>query len=206
MAENGYTWEAIKVHTEDGFILTTFRVTGSVEAGLFTPTRPPVLIMHGDDSDGPNWMTCYSGKPMHLLLADAGYDVYIGSNRGTKYCQEHETLTVDDPEFWKWSWAEMGLYDDVANIKMMKEKSGADKVFYLGWSQGNIQMFYALAHREEEFFADSLHKFVAMAPCTIASQGGPESYYDETLFSISSVGVYDLYGPNWDSKHKVICD
>ena len=44
------------------------------------------------------------------------------------------SLKVDDPEFWAWSWAEMGIYDDVANIKAMKEKSGAEKVFYLGWS------------------------------------------------------------------------
>ena len=40
---------------------------------------------------------------------------------------------MDQPEFWDWSWAEMGIYDDVANIKMIKEKSGAEKVFYVGF-------------------------------------------------------------------------
>ena len=44
MAYYGYTWEAEKVHTDDGFILTTFHVTGSVEGGPFTPTQGPVLI------------------------------------------------------------------------------------------------------------------------------------------------------------------
>ena len=44
------------------------------------------------------------------------------------------SLKVEQKEFWEWSWAEMGIYDDVANIKMMKERSGAEKVFYLGWS------------------------------------------------------------------------
>jgi hypothetical protein len=29
-------------------------------------------------------------------------------------------LTVDDPEYWDFSWAEMGLYDDVDNIKAIK--------------------------------------------------------------------------------------
>jgi len=129
-----YTWEAIKVTTEDGFILTTFHVTGNQD-GLFKPTMPPVIIQHGDYDDGAGWLNGYAtGLPMHLQLAEAGYDVYIGNNRGTEYCQEHVSLKVEQKEFWEWSWAEMGIYDDVANIKMMKERSGAEKVFYLGWS------------------------------------------------------------------------
>lgn len=43
MSSYGYTWEAVKVTTEDGYILTTFHVTGNAE-GPFTPSRPPVLI------------------------------------------------------------------------------------------------------------------------------------------------------------------
>jgi len=72
----------------------------------------------------------------------------------------------------------MGIYDDVANIKTIKELSGAEKVFYLGYSQGTVQMFYALAHREEEFFKDSLHKFVALAPCTICPESAYYSYWE----------------------------
>ena len=201
-----YSWEPVKVTTEDGYILTTFHVTGNSD-GPFTPTMPPVLIMHGDSSDGANWLNGYSyGLPMHLQLAEAGYDVWIGNNRGTEYCQKHETLTVNQPEFWEWSWAEMGIYDDVANIKAMKEQSGAEKVFYLGWSQGTVQMFYALAHREEEFFVDNLYKFVAFAPCTICPKDGPESYWDDTLYAFPSIGVYDLYGPHWKRDHAKVCD
>ena len=81
----GYTWEAIKVTTEDGHILTTFHVTGNSD-GLFTPTRPPVLLQHGDYSDATIMMEGTGNKkPIHLLIADAGYDVYIGNNRGTEY-------------------------------------------------------------------------------------------------------------------------
>ena len=168
MKKYKYTWDPVKVTTDDGHILTTFHVTGNKD-GLFTPTKDPVLIQHGDFDDGAGWMSNYNGLPMHLMLAEEGYDVWIGNNRGTDYSQEHVSLTTMDPEFWAFSWAEMGIYDDVANIKKMKEVSGADKVFYIGYSQGTIQMFYALAHKnlEEEFFADSLHKFVAFAPCTV---------------------------------------
>ena len=70
-----------------------------------------------------------------MLLADAGYDVWLGNNRGTRYSWDHETLdSSTDKEYWDWTWADMGMYDDIASIKMVKEASGEDKIFYLGYS------------------------------------------------------------------------
>ena len=101
-----------------------------------------------------------------MLLVDAGYDIWIGNNRGTMYSWDHETLSSkDDDEYWMWTWADMGLYDDPANIKMIKEQTGVEKVFYLSYSQGTAQMFYGLAHMESEFHADNIYKVVQLAPC-----------------------------------------
>lgn len=101
----------------------------------------------------------------------------------------------------------MGIYDDVANIKAIKAHSGAEKVFYLGMSQGTLQFFYALAKLDEEFFANNVHKFVALAPCTMYNTGGaPESYYAEPMMRFPEVGVYSLYGPNWASDRVKVCD
>jgi len=61
--------------------------------------------------------------------------VWIGNNRGTDYSQEHVTLSAkDDNDYWMYTWADMGLYDDTANITMIKEKNGVEKVFYIGYS------------------------------------------------------------------------
>jgi len=87
----------------------------------------------------------------------------------------------------------MGIYDDVANIKKIKELSGAEKIFYIGYSQGAQQMLYALAKEEEEL-SKHLHKFVAFALCTVDEKQGPESYWEEVLYSLPSIGVHDLYG------------
>ena len=54
----------------------------------------------------------------------------------------------------------MGRYDDVANIRKVKELAGVDKVFYIGYSQGTMQMFYSLAYLESEVYVDSLYKAV----------------------------------------------
>ena len=108
------------------------------------------------------------------MLVDEGYDIWIGNNRGTMYSWDHETIdsAVDD-DYWMWTWAEMGLYDDTANITMIKKQTGLDKIFYLGYSQGTIQMFYGLSHLESEFHAHNLHKVVQLAPCFIANVGIP---------------------------------
>lgn len=42
----------------------------------------------------------------------------------------------------------MGRYDDVSNIKFIKERTGK-KVSYVGVSQGTVQMFYGLATLEK---------------------------------------------------------
>lgn len=111
---------------------------------------------------------------MQLKLAEAGYDVYLGNNRGTWYSQKHTTYdsTTDQEQYWDYTWADMGLYDDTANISAIKELTQADKIFYLGYSQGTIQMLYGLAHLEEEFHSKNVHKVVLLAPCFEASTGG----------------------------------
>lgn len=156
------------MHTEDHYILSTFHILGKrgEERVAKSESKGTVLCQHGDLEDGADWMAAFTGIPFHLLLVDAGYDIWIGNNRGTMYSWDHETLSSkDDNEYWMWTWADMGLYDDIANIKMIKEQAGVEKIFYLGYSQGTAQMFYGLAHMESEFHADNLYRVVQLAPC-----------------------------------------
>ena len=126
----GYTWDAHKVKTEDGFILTTFHITGKKGHVIVTDTtRAPIILMHGLSCDAESWVRVDSDTPpvedvagpLPLRLFDDGFDVWMASNRGTKYCQEHETLDISSAEYWDFSWVEMGKYDDISNIKYVKE-------------------------------------------------------------------------------------
>ncbi len=136
----GYDWEAVDVNTEDGYTLTTFHILGKKGEKRPKSHKASVLVQHGAYMEGStffNYVEWGEGKSYILNLVDEGYDIWIGNNRGTMYSQGHETLSAaEDTEYWEFSWAEMGLYDDVANIKMIKEQADVDKIFYMGYSQG----------------------------------------------------------------------
>ena len=101
----GYTWEAYEVTTEDDYILTTFRITGKVGESAFSPTKGAVLIQHGYKMDAAFWMKNYTTKPMPLILADNGYDVWMGNNRGTEYSRgNRKGLNITQKAFWEWDW------------------------------------------------------------------------------------------------------
>ena len=109
-----------------------------------------------------------------LQLVDEGYDIWMTNNRGTQYSLGHTSLdATKDESYWEFSWAQMGLYDDKSNIALAKEKSGRDKVIYLGWSQGTTQILYGLAKEKQTggtFFEENLIKAVLFTPCVLTNQ------------------------------------
>ena len=60
----GVTWEPVKIHTDAGYTMTAFHVTGSVNQGPYEITRPAVVMQHGMGGNSDNWtMTVNGTKP-----------------------------------------------------------------------------------------------------------------------------------------------
>ena len=51
----------------------------------------------------------------------------------------------------------MALYDLTAEIDLILNVTNATQVNYIGYSQGALQMLYALVMLEEDYFADKLN-------------------------------------------------
>ena len=63
-----------------------------------------------------------------FVLADCGYDVWMGNSRGTTYSNEHQTLSNMDPRFWQYSFQQMGEYDLPTSIDFVLEKTNQSKL------------------------------------------------------------------------------
>lgn len=67
--------------------------------------------------DGGTWFFNDAALDLSLELVDRGYDIWITNSRGTVFSNTHMKYTVDDAEFWDFSFHEMGQYDVPANLK-----------------------------------------------------------------------------------------
>lgn len=95
---------------------------------------PPILLL-----------LAYTG----MILADAGFDVFMLNVRGTRYSQKHVNLTIDDRDFWKYTFDfndhsvenqlfrvdDMAKFDAPAAIDRVLSLNGAQSLYYIGHSQ-----------------------------------------------------------------------
>lgn len=60
----------------------------------------------------------------------------------------------------------MGDFDAPAMIDFVLDQTNLTKISYIGHSQGNTQLFYALSSDKQKEFTEKLNLFVALAPLT----------------------------------------
>ena len=146
---HGYTWDAHTTTTDDGYILTMFRITDKDGSENSKPRRP-VLLAHGLYMDSTSWFKSAGQenemRPLPLSLFDAGFDVWLSNARGTKYSQGHEVLRhmENSKDYWYWSFAEFGKFDAPSELQKIKEVT-SQKVSYIGYHLSSTSMFIQLS-------------------------------------------------------------
>uniref|UniRef100_A0A8C5U421 Partial AB-hydrolase lipase domain-containing protein n=1 Tax=Malurus cyaneus samueli TaxID=2593467 RepID=A0A8C5U421_9PASS len=165
---HGYPSELYEVMTEDGYFLTVNRIPH----GRRDRSGIPVLIVHGFCQDGGDWVDNFPDSSLAFILADAGYDVWLGNNRGNSWSRRHQNLSVDSVEFWDFSFHEMAMYDLPAMVGFILMQTEQEKLFYVGHAQGNTLGFIAFSSLPH--LAKKIKLFFALAPVsTLRYARGP---------------------------------
>ena len=147
LPDGKFSHQEYTVKTEDGYFLKLLRFQKKLESAdqKFDPQRHPVVLLPGLTSDGVGtFLTNSPSLAIGVILADNNFDVWLGNNRGCRFCREHETLDPREAEFWNYSFDQMAEFDLPSILKLVFEETQKKSVVY-GYSQGATQTILALS-------------------------------------------------------------
>ncbi|XP_025993961.1 lipase 3 [Solenopsis invicta] len=143
-----YSAEEHNVTTEDGYNLIIHRLSGSPLLKNKIK-KEIVFLQHGILCTSDCWVLCGPEKDLAFLLADQGYDVWLGNVRGNSYCRSHVNLTTYDRKFWQYSFHEVGTIDLPAMFNYILNYTGQKDLYYIGHSMGTTILFTLLSTKPE---------------------------------------------------------
>ena len=128
--------------------------------------KQPILIQHGilDSSDG--FLCNKEEKCLPLFLANKGYDVWLGNNRGNYYSEEHlfYDYNKNSKDYYNFSFDEIGRYDIPSMISKIQEvRKNNNKLILICHSQGATSSIAGMSLMND-YYKDNIKLLIALAP------------------------------------------
>lgn len=153
----GYPFEEHNVTTDDGYILALHHIPCKKNC-----VGEAIFLMHGLVDTSDTWILQGPNKSLGYILADKGYDIWMGNARGNKYSMSHKYLQPSESEFWQFTWEEIGYYDLTAMIDYTLNATNNAQLYYIGHSQGTTSFFVMNSMRPE--YNMKIKMMFALAP------------------------------------------
>merc|ERR1719204_369861 len=156
----GYPSEVHNAVTTDGYVLTLHRIPhGRTNSKA---TKGVFFLQHTLLTSSADWVMNLPNQSLAFVLADKGYDVWMGNVRGNCYSKKHAKIKVDSDKFWDFSTDEMAQKDIPAMIDYVLEATHERHVYYVGHSQGSMVLLAALSENTD--LANKIKVNFALAP------------------------------------------
>ncbi|KAL9595763.1 MAG: hypothetical protein Q9179_004852 [Wetmoreana sp. 5 TL-2023] len=97
-----------------------------------------------------------------FMLAEKGYDVWLGNNRGNKYSKKSTRASPTSNAFWDFSMDQFAFHDIPDSIDYILTTTFQPSLSYIGFSQGTAQAFATLSIHPT--LNDRVDVFIALAP------------------------------------------
>ncbi|KAL9984423.1 hypothetical protein ACROYT_G006711 [Oculina patagonica] len=196
---NGYPAEEYNVTTDDGYIITIQRIPHGRQKSYLSGLKPVILVQHGLLSSSSNWVSNLPNESFGFILADKGFDVWLGNVRGNTYGLHHVNLSVDSDAFWDFSWDEMAKYELPAMVNFILKKTGQPSLYYAGHSQGSLMAFAELSRNQ--LLAPKIKAVFALGPVAyLGNMKSPLKYLADYLPELEDMfkifGVRDFLPSN----------
>ncbi|XP_031240676.1 tear acid lipase-like protein [Mastomys coucha] len=204
----GYPSEEYEVVTDDGYILPIDRIRHGKDNADSSAPKTVVFCLHGLFSTAGVWVLNPPDNSLAFILADAGYDVWLGSSRGSTWAKKHVTLNTDSKEYWAFSYDQMIKHDLPATIDFILKKTGQKQIYYIGHSQGTLIALGAFATNQE--LAEKIKLSILIAPVRtvkhVKGSGRLPAYYTPTAFKLAFGEKEFLPTVVFSKLSKHVCD
>lgn len=137
------------------------RIPGSPQSPP-APGKPVAFLMHGMLSSSADFILMGVETSLVYMLADMGYDVWLGNARGNRYSRRHISISPESSQFWQFSWHEVGTTDLPNTIDFILSTTGHEQLHYIGHSQGTTVFWVMCAERPE--YNSKILSMQALAP------------------------------------------
>lgn len=129
-------------------------------------------------------------RALPYFLADYGYDVWLGNDRGSFYHVEHEIYNKSSSEFWNFSLDDIGYYDYKAMMDLILRKTKASTIDYIGHSQGGSGLAIFLSSFPE--YRKKIRQAHLFSPAMIV-QNSLALDFLIFQYNVSNFLLYNLY-------------